>query len=344
VQITATSLRAESPLRTTAFSNVEGEAHLRRARGLPLRVEASAPGYAPRVVTTDGAASEMRIELARAERAAGEVIASRGRDPVPGAEVTLTTDLGTRRTVTDAKGGFSLSDLAAGSARLRVRAAGFAPAQSALAIPENGGRRAFAIPPIALTAEGVVEGDVVDTRGDPIAGARIAKDHVPTWLLAVANPRDVAVSDSRGHFTLRELAAGTVSLEAYAPDLGRARVDGVRVVDDRTTTGVHIVIAPDAAPSTGSTRPAPAAGVAVTLGETGAPVEVVVTSVVEASEAERAGIAPGDILVAVDDVPVGSMDQARTLLSGPLREDVLLRVRRGDKTLVLRTARDRLRR
>lgn len=343
-QITASSLQVESPLRTTAFTNAQGEAEVRRARGLRLRVEVHAPSYAPRILTTDGSANELRIDLAAAERATGEVLAARGRDPVPGAEVTLTTDLGTRRTTTDTKGEFSLGDLAAGTANLRVRAAGFAPVGSTFVIPENRGRRAFAIPSIALVAEGVVEGDVVDGHGDPVVGARIAKDHVPTWLLAGANPRDVAVSDSNGRFTLHELPAGTLSLEAYAPDVGRGRIDDVRVVDDRTTTGVHIVIAPGAegAPSPGG--PPPQASVAVTLGETGPPVEVVVTSVVESSEAERAGVAAGDVLLAVDDVPVATMEQARSLLSGPLSDEVLLRLRRGDRSFVLRTARDRLRR
>jgi hypothetical protein len=342
-QIAASSLQVDSPLRTTSFTNARGEAELRRARGLPLRVEVNAPSYAPRVLTTDGSSSELRIELAAAEHAAGEVVASRGQDPVPNAEVTLTTDLGTRRTTTDAKGVFALGDLAAGNARLRVRASGFAPAETAFAIPENRGRRAFAIPSIALTTEGIVEGDVVDTRGDPVSGARVARNHVPTWLLAGANPRDVAVTDSSGRFTLHELPSGTISLEGYAPDVGRGRVDDIRVIDDRTTTGVHIVIAADASRA-GTGSPPPQAGVAVTLGETGAPVEVVVTSVVEASEAERAGVTPGDVLVAVDDVPVNTMEQARSLLSGPLSDDVLLRVRRGDRTFLLRTARDRLRR
>ncbi len=342
VQVSASSLVAESPLRTTAFTDAHGEAWLKRARGLPLRVEARAPAYAPRMITTDGAGDRLRIELLAAERATGEVAMSRGRDAIAGAEVTLYTDLGARRTRTDAGGIFALEELAPGSARVRVRAAGFAPTTTALVIPETGGRRPYAIPPIAMTAEGVVEGDVVDEHGDPVAGARVAKDHVPTWLLVGSNPSDVAVSDAKGRFALHELAEGVISLEAYAPDVGRARASGVAVAADRVTEGVHLVIGPDAHGPPNPTEPT--AGVAITLGETGAPVDVVVVSVVEGSEAERAGVAPGDVLLGVDDTPVTTMEQARAKLSGPIGDDVVLRVRRGDRTLVLRTPRDTLRR
>src|ERR1019366_7474087 len=53
-QVSASSLSPESVLRTTAFTDGHGDASLRRARGLPLRVEVRAPSHAPRVVTADG--------------------------------------------------------------------------------------------------------------------------------------------------------------------------------------------------------------------------------------------------------------------------------------------------
>jgi C-terminal processing protease CtpA/Prc len=82
----------------------------------------------------------------------------------------------------------------------------------------------------------------------------------------------------------------------------------------------------------------------MTLGETGAPTEIVIVSVVEGSEAERAGIAPGDVLLSVDDSPVTTIEQARAKLSGPIANDVLLRVRRGSSTLLLRVSREATRR
>jgi len=71
---------------------------------------------------------------------------------------------------------------------------------------------------------------------------------------------------------------------------------------------------------------------------------VVVVSVVEQSEAERAGLVPGDVIVAVDGVNVPTMEEARRRLSGPLAEDVVVSVRRGDQTFALRAGREAVRR
>ncbi|HEX3343286.1 MAG TPA: carboxypeptidase regulatory-like domain-containing protein, partial [Polyangiaceae bacterium] len=343
-QVSASSLSADAPLRTTAFTDRSGEATLKRARGIPLRVEVSAPGHAPRIVTTDGGGESLRVELSPAESATGEVVASRGRDAVAGAHVTLYTDLGVRRARTGADGTFALGELAPGPARLDVRAAGFAPVTRSITVPDSGGRRAFAVPRIELEAEGVVEGEVVDARGDPVAGARVAKDHVPTWLVVGANPEGIALTDSKGRFSLKELPEGTVTLEAYAPDVGRARVEGVKVVSARTTVNVRITLARDEGDDPASHGPAASGSVAVTLGETGEPVDVVVVSVVPGSEAERAGLAPGDVVASVDGAAVRTMEEARAKLSGPVADDVLVGVKRGDRALTLRVTREAVRR
>jgi protocatechuate 3,4-dioxygenase beta subunit len=342
-QVSASSLAAEAPLRTTAFTDKNGETSLKRARGVALRVEVSAPGHAPRIVTTDGKADSLRLEMSPAETATGEVVTARGRDAVAGAEVTLYTNLGVRRARTDASGTFSLRDLSPGPAKVSVRAAGFAPVAREVAIPDTSGRRAVAIPRIELSTEGVVEGDVVDGSGKPVPGARVARDHVPTWLLVGANPAGIAVTDGKGHFALAQLPEGTVTLEAYAPDVGRGKTEGIKVTSGRTTIRTTITLVRDAGEAA-TKAPAVSGGVAVTLGETGEPVAVVVVSVVEGSEAERAGLAPGDVLVTVDGVEIHTMAEARSKLGGPVADDVLVGVRRGDQALTLRVTREAVRR
>lgn len=345
-QLSAASLSVDAPLRVTAFTDSHGEASLKGARGLPLRVEARAPGRAPRVTVTDGTGDSLRIELLPAETATGEVVSARGRDPIAGAEVTLYTDLGPRRARTDDRGGFSLSELAPGAGRLRVRASGFAPASLAVDVPDNRGRRPFALPRVELAEAGTASGEVVDMRGDPVAGARVARDQVPTWLLSGANPEGVVSTGADGSFTLGGLAEGTAVLEAYATDVGRGRLEGVRIVAGRTADRLRIVLATPTEPArdAGASGPQATGSVGVTLGETGAPTEVVVVSVVEGSEAERAGIAPGDVVLDVDGVPTPTMAEARARLSGPISDDVVVHVRRGSASLALRASREAVRR
>jgi regulator of sigma E protease len=121
----------------------------------------------------------------------------------------------------------------------------------------------------------------------------------------------------------------------------------VKIVAGRTTGGVRISVN-RAAPLAPGDRAADVSGVtgsvAVTLGETGAPVEVVVVSVAAASEAERAGLAPGDVLLTIDGVPAQTIEQARAKLSGPIAADVVVSVRRGGETLTLRVGREGVRR
>jgi hypothetical protein len=335
-QITAESLSPESPYRATAFTDERGQATLARGRGIPLRVEVRAPSRAPRVVTADETRDELRVELSPAESASGQVVTSRRREPIAGAEVTLYTDLGARRTISDGKGAFALAELAPGDAHLRVTAAGFAPISTAVTVPDTGGRHPLVVDRVEMVAEGVAEGTVLDPNDAPVAGARVAEDHVATWLVVGASAEGTATTDAHGRFRLGGLPEGAVTLEAYAPEYGRARTT-VAVLAGRTTDRVRIAFGADAG---ALPEPGAAASVAVTLGETGAPVDVVIVSVAAGSAAERAGLAPGDVIVAVDGAPVASIEDARTKLSGPLANDVLLAVRRGDREIALRVERD----
>ncbi len=346
-QLSVASVEPSSPLRTTAFTDARGEAKLAGAAGLPLRVEVRAPGHATRIVKTDGTESSFELALGLASSATGEVRAARGGDPIADAEVVLYTDVGVHRTHSDRDGAFSLSDLASGPARLRARAPGYATVSRDLVIDEAR-PRAMALPRLEMAEEGVVAGVVLDARGEPVAGARVAKDQVPTYLLVGVTPPGIAIADGRGRFRLGELAEGTVALEAYAPDLGRGRVEGARVVAGRTTDGVKITVRSGSGGSGGADTavdPGASGGVAVTLGETsGDPREVVLVAVAEGSEAERSGLAAGDTVLEVDGVSVHSIGEARARLSGPLSADVVVKVRRGDGDESVRLAREPVRR
>ncbi|MDB5219937.1 MAG: hypothetical protein JWO86_7864 [Myxococcaceae bacterium] len=342
-QVSAVSLDPAEALRVTTFTDARGNAELANAKGLPLRIEVHAPGRSTRILVTAADTASVTAELVASESASGEVWANR-REPLEGADVTLQMETGTRHARSDKNGHYVIGDLSAGPARLRIRAKGRAPTARDVVVEDRGGRRPTDLPRLELGEEGIVEGVVLDGKGDPVPGARVAKDAVPTYLPASGMPPGMAVADAKGRFRLGELSEGNTVLEAYSPDVGRARSNGIRVQSGRTTDGVKIVLVrgePIAA------EPLTTGGVAVTLGETAAGLtaaEVVIVAVAEGSEAERAGLLPNDLVAEVAGARVASITDARARLSGPVHDDVVVKVKRGERVVTLRVPREQVRR
>jgi protocatechuate 3,4-dioxygenase beta subunit len=341
-QISAGSVDPAVPLRTTVFTDAHGEVSLPGARGVALRLEVSAPRFAGQAVQVGTTEAEVRVQLEPAQVLVGTVRERRTGVPIRMAEVSFQGSMGVRRTETDAAGRFKLGDLEAGAGHLVVRAQGRVPGARDVTL-SRGSSRAEDVGFLELDEEGVVEGTVVDAKGDAVPGARVGKEPVPTYLPMMGNDASFVVADARGRFHLGGLEEGDVSIEAYAADVGRGRASGVRVRSGRTTRGVVVRLAAEAGERV--VESAAGGGVAVTLGETsGEPPEVVIVAVAVGSEAERAGLAAGDAILTVDGVAVRTIVAARERLSGPLGEDVVVVRRRGDATDAIRVARERVRR
>ncbi len=333
VQVGASSLDPAVPLRTTAFTDSRGEATLLGAHGIALQIEARAPAHATTRTESDGQ-SDVTVVLAPGMSVSGEVRASRHGEPIAGADVLLYADDGPHRARTDAAGRYQLADLPSGKARLEARAPGYAPASRASLVLVS------ELPRLELEDEAAVTGVVVDDRGQPVAGARIARGHVPVYLAAAGTPTGVVVSDTAGKFRLGELPDGDSTLEAYAADVGRGHAE-VHLFAGTPAADVRIALVHERA---GPAQTESSAGVAVTLGERTAEREVVIVAVAEGSQAERAGLVPGDLLVAVDGQAVGTIEEARARLTGPAIDDVLLEIRRDGATSKYRVARESIRR
>ncbi|RYZ63936.1 MAG: PDZ domain-containing protein, partial [Proteobacteria bacterium] len=321
-QVTAMSISAEVQRKTTGFTDDRGEVELRGLRGLPIALEAIAPGYAPEHVTTQGADARVRIALSPSEHVEGEVRADRG-GMVAGARVTLETLDGARTVVTNADGEYKVGDLHPGPVTIRVRADGFAEGQTRGTIRDERGRRATELPRVSLEQEATASGIVVDETGKPVAGARVAEGSVPVVLAGAKLPGRVVLTDRSGAFTLGQLPSGRLGLEAYAAGAGRGRIEGVVTERGREVRDIRIVLV------RGEGDPAKATpgayGVAVTLGESRG--EVVVVQVAEGSQAEQAGLRTHDVIESVQGTRVTTIEQARARLDGASAEDVVVRLR-----------------
>jgi protocatechuate 3,4-dioxygenase beta subunit len=340
-EVTVLSIDPEVPLRETSFTDSEGATDVSDVRGLALRVVVEAPGFPRRALIIERAPEAIPISLEPGVIVEGAVTAVRGRIAVENARVTLLSE-GTRRVAqTDGEGRYRIADVAAGIARLSVSHPDYATASRQVEIATTGrADRPFELDPVDLSEPGSIEGEVVDGDGNPVAGARVSLGAAEAYLPAGTLPPGVTQTAENGHFELSGVPEGRHRLEALSTVSGRGSASDVLVSAGRVTDRVRIVLTP--AESEDSLA---GGNVAMTLGKrgSGSSREIVVTQVAASSEAERSGLAPGDVLVGVDGVRPTGMADARRRLAGRAGTDVVLELIRGEERVVLRVAREPVR-
>ena len=339
-RVRALSLAADVSLRRTAFSNEKGDATVEEAAVIRLRLEGSANGYGTHVETFDASPEEVKVKLERGLRAQGVVTARGGRERVAGAKVTVYAPTGTRELTTGDDGVYRVDDVTPGSLRLRVDHEDFVSSERTFQVDKPSDvERPVQLDRMDLELAGIVEGEVVDDRGNPVAGAKVSKDEVPEYLPMGPLPPGVVATDEKGRFRLGGIAEGDVTLEAYAPGVGRGKEDRIAVRKERTTTRVRIRLEP----AGGKAGPAVVAGVALTLAAPASGSGALVTGVSSGSEADRAGIRVGDMIVRIDGVVPDDERDAMQRLRGPERQEVVLGIQREQGMVELRVPRERVR-
>ncbi len=219
------------------------------------------------------------VELERGGSITGQVTDASTGAPIADAQVTalpqrmgfMAMATGTNEARTDATGAFALDGLAPASYRVLAIADGFAPSNAAdptheVAVPEVGGS---VVANVALSKAAVVEGVVTDSKGEPVAGARVRARVAPPPRgegrgrgfgnrLAAFLPGGSAadLTDQQGHYVLEGLSGDqrwllTAEADEFVPTesdpievrvgeakkvdlvlLGGGAISG-RVVDDR---------------------------------------------------------------------------------------------------------------
>ena len=342
VEVNATSLDPGRPMRLTRFSDGEGVVQIEDAVGENLRVVAHAPGYVRNSQTLASAPKELKVTLERGVIVEGRVTAVRGRRAVEHAVVTLQQE-GVRKVAsTDGDGVFRLRDIAPGDVKLRVVHPDYADEEATARVASTGrADRAFTLPDIDLSEGGEVAGEVVDERGDRVAGARVTAGELPSYSPAGRLPRGVVLTDHEGHFSLSGVHPGMAAISAASRVSGRGTARA-EVRSGHTAGGLRIQLSPHGTDS----EPVALGGVAITLGERGVglQLEVVVVSVADGSEAEQAGLEAGDVILGIDGARPNSMSDARLKLSGQPGSDLVLEVSRANTAIRFRVLREAIRR
>lgn len=330
VSVSVRSLRAQSPMQLTSRSADDGTLELGGLPPPPWQVVADHEDYAlVRLDDVRSAEDELVIELVPGAAVRGRVLSDWDGAPVPNAVVTIASrSLATPTDHTDSEGTFEISRVPSGNYRVSVAATGFLAAERSVRLERRSvGLLDVEVPDIRLTAGGDISGEVVDALGSGVSGAEVAVGAPPDWASAVR-------TDAQGRFRLVGVAAATVSVSARHPAAGEATEGGVRVVARDETTGVRIRL-PERydeerlqAAGAGIER---RTGVAVDVRDSAA--GVVIRTVVAGSQAARAAIRRGDVVVAVDGEQVTSAAHARAMLRGAAGVDAIVEVRRRGRSV-----------
>ena len=205
--------------------------------------------------------SPLVVSLAPAGTLAGRVLAEPGRQPIAGARVWVgwRPDLAT---TTDARGAFVLPlDPAATPDGDRLIVAAAAAHQRRWERFERHVEEAL----LLLTPQAAIAGRVVDSAGEPVAGARLQAASQIGWTPSHFPAIGRAVSGADGRFHLPGLDPGAThrlrvdhplhapaELDVAAPAAGVTR-SGVEVVLDPGTRAFGVVFGADGAPLAGAT-------------------------------------------------------------------------------------------
>jgi len=271
------------------------------ARGLPggpLRVEASFEvlrGERRGVVPADG---EVTVTLA-----GGELVGLVLRDGRPATEFSVAASPlepgssgATVRSFVSADGRFRLP-LPPGGWEVRASAPSATEAIARAEVPERGPSAEVVL---ELDAGGVIEGRVISADGSPIEGARVSVDRGA--IFAFASSQDApgapqALTGADGTFRLTGVKPGRVPVFAFRPGFRFTRPT-VTTVEPNRAAWAEVRLTPG-----DSLGEEAFGGIGLTLGANRQRA-VVAASVVTGGPAFSAGVRRGDLIAAIDGVPL----------------------------------------
>jgi membrane-associated protease RseP (regulator of RpoE activity) len=183
--------------------------------------------------------------------------------------------------------------------------------------------------PLVLRRGGRISGRVTDERtGGPLALVRVEVERSLVAGASVVPMRASALTDDDGRFSIEGVEPGRCSIHAYALDHVPRAISGIEVVAGRDAGPVEITLR---AGVEGVGERFDFVGIGVMVSVDGEALQV--TGLVEGGGAARAGIVEGDLLIAIDGVPVAELldfGEAVEALRGREGSEVLLRVEREE--------------
>jgi hypothetical protein len=338
VRVSVRAIRSDASVERMGITGSDGTLEVSGLPGPPYRLVARHHEHAETVLArVDEGTKEVSITMRAGARITGQVRDGFDDVPLEGAQVRLRASGGAeaaQEARTNTSGHFEFRMLPAGKYELLIEHLAFASAAKTAVLRKGPrGLEDLDLGMVELAPGGRIAGHVVDRHGDPVPEAEVAVGTPPDWARAVR-------ADMEGGFVLDGVPPGPTRVEARHPAAGRAAAPGmvvVRVKSSRDDVRIRLPQAYD--PGRADLGEGYRTGVAVEIHMRGGQLRV--RQVREGSAAERAGLRPGDVLVAVDDEDVESADQAALLLAGPSGVEAVIDVLRNGREERLLVPRER---
>ncbi|APR77887.1 Hypothetical protein A7982_03234 [Minicystis rosea] len=302
-------------------------------------VVAAHAGFASSAAERVSAGSlDLVLGLRRGGSLSGRVIEAEGGAPVPAFTIVVARRKGpvkevsvAVRSVIDSDGRFTIPDLEPGDYRVRAAANAHAPtAPLDVSIPEPPTQAA----PIqlALGRGGRLTGKVIDVEGGaPLAYARISIENAFGDTTIAVPIVASALTDDRGDFELGGIPPGarSIMVAAYAHHI--RILTSLSFVEGATVGPITVDLTPT---KNGEESRIELAGIGAVLTVDGDGLRV--DKVFPGGGAEAAGLAPGDVLLAVDGASVATLgfDGSIQRIRGPVGSTVRLTLRRASGAVV----------
>ena len=312
----------------------------------PYRIVVSHEELADEELDVTSTEDELAVVLLPAGTLRGSVVDDLG--PAADVEVVLFRDGRPRQQAySDAEGRFVFERIGVGDYTLQLRSVAHLQTETTASLELRRGEVIAYLDEVTLVRGAHVTGLVVDMVGEAAIGAEVAVGPTPDWATA-------ARVDDQGAFVLGPVPAGDLMLMARHPAAGTGstsrpiRVDAGELVQDayiRLSGRIPFadgeaeseVRSEDPEGEAGEGQRVTGVAIAVAMGDQ----ETEISAVVEGSRAARAGLRVGDQLIEIDDMPVNSPGEARSMLRGAEGVPAILRVRRGRQERVVHVQRER---
>jgi protocatechuate 3,4-dioxygenase beta subunit len=301
---------------TRAISGADGTFDALLAGRGAFSLEARHPRFAPRIVSSAAAGEELRVSLEAGATVSVHVDArSCARGDV---DLAIETPCGTLHRSTRAESDVRFEQVCPGRVIVSATADGCIRATAPVSGVRSGAT--VDVSRVELLAGGGAEGEVVDGRGEMVAGVAIV-------LAESADGAALARSDRTGRFRAEALPEGDQRVVAVHPVLGRSDVATVRVLRGTVARGLRLRFARalEGAALEGATR---WLAIAARAGR------LVVDRVDQGSSGQRAGLRVGDMVLTVNGQAMTDASAVERRVAGG--EECVVEVERGGSRSLVR--------